>query len=686
MPLPRTGDLFGRYRIDAQLGTGGMGVVHRAHDTELGRTVALKVMWPHLATDEGFRTRFLNEATTLAKVDSTHIVAIYDHGVHDDVLYITTQYVEGGDLGAVLEQRGSLPRALAARVCVQIAGALHDAHRAGVVHRDVKPANVLLRSADSSDTTEPQAYLCDFGVAQTQWSRGLTMTGTVAGTWSWLAPERAQGSPGTPASDIYSLGCVLWACLNAGAAPYTGPDVEVAAAHLTEPIPQLPGDDPLTRRFNDLLDRSLAKHPKDRFRTAAAFRDQLLAVARAADQSGAATTTTAPRRRRGRLVAAVTAGALVLGGAGFGVQRLLAAEDEPTADPGRSSAGGADRRPLVTGDVDGDRLGDLMFDRDRPGRTSLETTMTSTADGFSRPRGRKASKGSVYLGDVDGDQRLDLVDITRLGKVQDRTDVPLSIKVRHGGSETTTHRVTVPNTGKYVWEMLGDFDGDGRDDIGLSTDRSPGVIELWVVPATDDGFGEPVSWARIRGLGKSVSNAMLPGDFDGDGKSDLAVERSYGSKVAKSGLLLIRSSGTAFGQPGPARVTPENTFTTGSVAPGDFDGDGTDELSLLVDTQGDQEVRVFRASGDRFDAGESWVVTPPGIVNGSFTDTVASDVDGNGRDDLVRLDRWNTEPWQIDVLISEGTNFAQPSHATAFDCAKTCEWYNGSIIGPFALQ
>ncbi|WP_157551022.1 serine/threonine-protein kinase, partial [Nocardioides jensenii] len=223
------GARFGRYRIERQLGSGGMGVVHLATDTELNRTVALKVMWPQLASDTSFRERFAHEAATLARVDSAHIVSIFDHGVHDDTVYITTQYVDGGDLGALLRSRGPLPPQLAARICAQVADALFDAHRAGVVHRDVKPANVLLRSADS---TEPHVYLCDFGIARTGDSLGLTVTGAVAGTWAWLAPERSQGSPGTPASDIYSLGCLLWACLNGGASPFTGTDIDVAQAHL----------------------------------------------------------------------------------------------------------------------------------------------------------------------------------------------------------------------------------------------------------------------------------------------------------------------------------------------------------------------------------------------------------------------------------------------------------------------
>lgn len=272
--MPEPGDEFGRYRIESRLGQGGMGVVYLAHDLTLDRRVALKVVAGLLAGDPAFRDRFQREATTLARLDSPHIITIYDHGEYDGLPFIATQYVAGGDLGTLIRTRGALPPPLAARICAQVVDALADAHRAGVIHRDVKPANVLLRDPDSA---EPTAYLCDFGIAQTD-SQGLTGTGMLAGTWAYLAPERAAGATASAASDLYAVGCLLWALLT-GRPPYGGSDVEMAIAHRDAPIPRLPGRDPLSRRLNAVVSRAMAKDPAARYPTAEAFRADLLALA-----------------------------------------------------------------------------------------------------------------------------------------------------------------------------------------------------------------------------------------------------------------------------------------------------------------------------------------------------------------------------------------------------------------------
>ena len=236
---------FGRFVPESQIGMGGMGVVYAATDTHLGRQVALKVMSGRLAASHGFRERFQREADTLARLDSPHVIAIYDHGEESGVPWLAMQYVRGGDLGDLLAERGALPPALALAVCAQLAEALDDAHRAGVVHRDIKPSNVLVRDPDA---TRVHVYLCDFGIALDETSDRLTTAGGVVGTWAYLAPERGQQqAAATAGSDIYSLGCLLWACLT-GEAPYVGSDVGVALAHLTAPVRQLDGDDERTSR------------------------------------------------------------------------------------------------------------------------------------------------------------------------------------------------------------------------------------------------------------------------------------------------------------------------------------------------------------------------------------------------------------------------------------------------------
>ncbi|WP_067441743.1 protein kinase domain-containing protein [Nocardioides jensenii] len=688
MQLPRPGDQFGPYRIERELGHGGMGTVLLATDTGLDRRVALKVMWPHHASDDAFRQRFLREATTLARLDSQHITTIYDHGVHDGVLFITTQYVEGGDLGAHLDERGSLAAKDAALICAEVAGALDDAHRAGVVHRDVKPANILLRSADAASG----AYLCDFGIAQTEEGHGLTMTGALSGTWSWLAPERVHGEPATPASDVYSLGCVLWACLNNGAAPYAGSDVDVAAAHVSAAVPRLPGADASTRRINNVLAKALAKHPSDRFKSAGAFREALLAVARSAGSSDDAPNAGASTPRL-RIIAGVAA-LLLVGAAAVGVRHLVRDEPRPESDPGKTSAAGAARGELVPGDADGDGASDVTFTWDRGAGDVQRVTLAGTSKGFAPPVMTDKAPGDEFLADVDGDARLDSVMATLAGKVG-RPDRPLSLEVTLGNGQSTTTQVTIPRSGRTVDFALGDFDGDGRDDLLVSTDPRAGHTELWVLAATDGGFADPVSWARGSGPGSPVANPLVPGDYDGDGDDDLAVEARLEPLAhvtpgeRRVGLLLIRSTGSTFEAPGPMRHVPTDGADydgriAGNYTAADVDGDSRDEIVVTVTRYDDWNVatRVYRARGKRFDDGVGWGATR--IITGIFDyATTAADVNRDGRDDLLRVIRGDGAKWRVDVLVSTGSNFEQPTRVTAFDCLESCEYRTSHVVRSF---
>jgi serine/threonine protein kinase len=255
---PAIGDRIGGYRIDAEIGRGGMGIVYRATQLTLNRPVALKVLDPRLAADQSFVNRFSREASILASLDSPHIVQIFDHGNLEGQLHLAMQYVGGGDLSELIRRDGPLAPHAALLVFCQIVEALGDAHARGIVHRDVKPSNVLLRPGDG----EPFAYLCDFGIAQTA-DGSLTQTGMVAGSWAFMGPERHAGAPATPRSDLYSAACVLWAMLT-GRNVYTGTDVQIAMSHMNAPVPQLPGSDPLVVSLNRLLWACLAKNPEER--------------------------------------------------------------------------------------------------------------------------------------------------------------------------------------------------------------------------------------------------------------------------------------------------------------------------------------------------------------------------------------------------------------------------------------
>nr|WP_300144092.1 serine/threonine-protein kinase [Propionicimonas sp.] len=260
---PAIGDRIGGYRIDAEIGRGGMGIVYRATQLTLDRPVALKVLDPRLAADQSFVDRFSREATILASLDSPHIIQIFDHGNLEGQLHLAMQYVGGGDLSELVRRDGPLPPHAALLIFCQTLEALGDAHARGIIHRDVKPSNVLLRPGGG----EPFAYLCDFGIAQTA-DGGLTQPGMIAGSWAFMSPERHAGEPATPRSDLYSAACVLWSMLT-GRNVYTGTDVQIAISHMNAPVPQLPGSDPLVVSLNRLFWACLAKNPDERPNSAA---------------------------------------------------------------------------------------------------------------------------------------------------------------------------------------------------------------------------------------------------------------------------------------------------------------------------------------------------------------------------------------------------------------------------------
>jgi hypothetical protein len=261
---PPVGATVGRYRITGVLGHGGMGIVYAAVREDLNRNVALKVLSPELAEQPGFRRRFAREAEILSGLYSPHIIDIYEYGEHDGCLFIASPLVDGGDLRRYLLERGALPPSEALHVAEQVSEALADAHEAGVIHRDIKPGNVLLhRSPDGKRF----AYLCDFGIAQSPGDERTPPDG-LTGTLGYMAPERHTGSRSSVSSDIYSLGCLLLTMLT-GRPPYEGTDAQVAAQHLHGPVPQYTGKGVVAGAVNAVLQRSMAKKPDERYDTAA---------------------------------------------------------------------------------------------------------------------------------------------------------------------------------------------------------------------------------------------------------------------------------------------------------------------------------------------------------------------------------------------------------------------------------
>ena len=254
------GDVIAGYRIDAVAGRGGMGVVYRATELALERTVALKVITPELAKDDDFRRRFIAESKAAAAIEHQHVLPVFFAGERDGVLFIAMRYIEGDDLRVLLRAGGPLAPETAAEVVRQVASALDAAHARGLVHRDIKPANVLLDK-------DGHAYLTDFGLTKRLHdSTSATRTGEWVGTVGYVAPEQIRGERVDARADVYALGCVLYHALT-GRPPFAH-DLEATTiwAHLEEAPPSV--GDTAPREFDEVIARAMAKSPADRFPSA----------------------------------------------------------------------------------------------------------------------------------------------------------------------------------------------------------------------------------------------------------------------------------------------------------------------------------------------------------------------------------------------------------------------------------
>jgi streptogramin lyase len=283
------GAVLAGHRLEAIVGQGGMGVVYRALHLKLDRTVALKVILPQFAAQPGFRERFEAESRHAAGIDHTNVIPIYHAGEEDGVLFVTMRYVEGSDVRELLRARGALETALAAHIVSGTGAALDAAHARGLVHRDVKPANILVAGAGH----EPHVYLTDFGLTKRARSlSGLTGGGHWVGTVDYIAPEQIEAKALDGRADVYALGCVLFEVLT-GRVPYAAEgEQEKLLAHLglppprpTEHRPDLPAD------VDEVVARAMAKAPSDRYATAGELaRAAIAAVAGSdAEPPGAAT-------------------------------------------------------------------------------------------------------------------------------------------------------------------------------------------------------------------------------------------------------------------------------------------------------------------------------------------------------------------------------------------------------------
>jgi len=270
---PEAGGRLGPYRLDARLGEGAMGVVFRAVREPDGAAVALKVLRRELAADEVYRRRFAHEARAAAEAAHPHLARVLEAGEAEGLLYLAVGYVEGRSLADRLAAEGPLPLLDLLRLAAEVGAALDALHARGLVHRDVKPSNVLLDRAGS-------AVLGDLGLAKGRAYTVLTRPGQVLGTLDYLAPELIRGVPAGPPSDIYALGCVVFECM-AGAPPFAGRSLlEVGVAHLQEePSDAAAGRADLPPTLSWAVGQALAKDPDRRPTTATAFARMLRVAA-----------------------------------------------------------------------------------------------------------------------------------------------------------------------------------------------------------------------------------------------------------------------------------------------------------------------------------------------------------------------------------------------------------------------
>jgi serine/threonine kinase PknH len=279
----RAGTDFGRYRLRRLIGRGGMGEVYEAEDTVKDRIVALKLLPEAVSNDPVFRKRLQREAHSAGRLQEPHVVPIHDYGEIDGVMFVDMRMIDGTDLRKMLKRFGPMTPARAVAIVRQIASALDAAHESGVMHRDVKPENILI-------TRDDFAYLVDFGIANAATDEKLTELGTAVGTYAYMAPERFTNDEVTYRADIYALTCVLHECLT-GSQPYPGDSVSVViTAHLMQPIPkpseQRPG---IPGAFDQVITRGMAKKPGDRYASAGDLATAANDALTARDQDKAAT-------------------------------------------------------------------------------------------------------------------------------------------------------------------------------------------------------------------------------------------------------------------------------------------------------------------------------------------------------------------------------------------------------------
>ncbi len=421
------GSTFAGYQIEDVAGSGGMGIVYKATQIALGRRVALKLIAADLARDASFRERFKREWLTAASIDHPNVIPLYEAGEADEHLFIAMRYVEGLDLAALISREPSFDPARAVNIVAQIASALDAAHKKGLVHRDVKPANILIASQDD------HVYLTDFGLTKSATSQSaLTKTGMFVGSLDYTAPEQIRGEAADARTDVYSLGCVLYQALTRSLPYDRDSDVAKMYAHLNEEPPAVTAARPdAPAGFDAVVARAMAKEPADRYQTAGELgRDALAAL-----QGELPRESPWPRRKKIALAAALpTVLVAGLAAAGLAAAGVFGGGDDPPAQavaptatataakPTATATATADPRPVATIKVGAGpegisvSAGRVFVADGDAGKLSVidgdTNKVVATADAGETPDGVVAGKGVVWMTDpaTNSVQRLEARD------------------------------------------------------------------------------------------------------------------------------------------------------------------------------------------------------------------------------------------------------------------------------------
>ena len=624
-----SGSSFAGYQIESVVGRGGMGVVYRATDLRLQRPVALKLVAPEFAEDELFRRRFLKEPRMAASLDHPNVVPIYEAGEHDGQLYLAMRFVDGSDLRTLLRREGGLPAEHALDILAQVAGALDAAHRRGLVHRDVKPANVLVDE-------DGHAYLTDFGVTK-QLGGNTTETGHIVGTLDYVAPEQIRGEDVDARADGYALACVLYECL-AGRPPFhRNTEAETLWAHMQEPPPPLPGHPAL----QPVMAKALAKDPKHRHATCA----ELIADARAA----LAHPIVPPRLLRLRH-AILAAGLLVL--AATAVAIVLASRDGGSA---------ALQGPVLP---TGDGLAAIRVDGKR---------IASFTGSDAAPSNIAVGEGSVWVLNT-ADERVSRVDprrgnVIRTFKPRRRpTDIAAGAGALWIGSGPgATHRVSRvdPATGEETHTArlpVGEhhFGSEGFPMIAVGAGAVWAINTDGTVSRLDPASGRRV--AVVRGLAEA--GAIAAGDagvwvLSGENTIsqidprtnrmrkpiELGSNRLFGIAVGGGAVWATSEEGLLWRvEPGPSSI--ERTIDVGAGARHVAFGDGAvwvanwnDSTVSRVDPATNQvaaRVPVGAAQALAAGAGSAWVSVAGGSRSGVLPASACGElIAGGGRPEVL---------------------------------------------------